>query len=104
MSARSILALIYTVDLLEKEKGLDCAPALARHGLDKTSLDPNSEIGRDRELLIFSELLPQVDDPMLGFDLSVEKDAFLEVNPPAWTTPPGADRVVVVLNSESCQR
>ena len=41
-------------------------------------------------------------DPMLGFYLSVEKDAFLEVNPPARTAPPSADRVVVVLNSESC--
>jgi len=69
MSARSILALIYTVELLETEKGLDCAPVLARHGLDKASLDPNSEIGRDRELLIFSELLPRVDDPMLGFEM-----------------------------------
>lgn len=69
MSARSILALIYTVELLESEKGLDCGPALARHGLDKNSLDPNSDIGRDRELLILTELLPQVADPMLGFQM-----------------------------------
>ncbi len=69
MSERSILALIYTIDLLETEKGIDCGPALARHGLDRGKLDPNSEIGRDRELLIFTELLPRVNDPMLGFDM-----------------------------------
>ncbi|MDX1802642.1 MAG: AraC family transcriptional regulator [Alcanivorax sp.] len=69
MSARSILALIYTIDLLETEKGIDCRPALARHGLDRDKLDPNSEIGRDRELLIFTELLPKVDDPLLGFEM-----------------------------------
>ena len=69
MSARSILALIYTIDLLEKEKGIDCASVLARHGLDRNKLDPNSEIGRDRELLIFTELLPQVDDPLLGYKM-----------------------------------
>lgn len=67
MSARSILALIYTIDLLEKEEGIDCASVLARHGLERDKLDPSSEIGRDRELLIFTELLPQVDDPLLGF-------------------------------------
>lgn len=69
MSERSILALIYTIDLLENEKGIDCASVLARHGLDRDKLDPNSEIGRDRELLIFTELLPQVDDPLLGFEM-----------------------------------
>ena len=69
MSARSILALIYTIDLLEKEKGIDCASVLAKHGLDRNKLDPNSEIGRDRELLIFTELLPQVKDPLLGFKM-----------------------------------
>lgn len=69
MSERSILALIYTIDLLENEKGIDCAPVLARHGLDRDKLDPNSEIGRDRELLIFTELLPQVNDPLLGFEM-----------------------------------
>ena len=69
MSARSILALIYTIELLETEKGIDCGPVLARHGLDKDKLDPSSEIGRDRELLILTELLPQVDDPMLGFEM-----------------------------------
>ena len=69
MSARSILALIYTIDLLEKEKGIDCASVLAKHGLDRNKLDPNSEIGRDRELLIFTELLPQVHDPLLGFKM-----------------------------------
>ena len=57
MSARSILALIYTIDLLEKEEGIDCASVLARHGLERDKLDPSSEIGRDRELLIFTELL-----------------------------------------------
>ncbi len=69
MSERSILALIYTIDLLEDEKGIDCAPVLAKHGLDRNKLDPNSEIGRDRELLIFTELLPRVDDPLLGFEM-----------------------------------
>ncbi|MCG8392614.1 MAG: AraC family transcriptional regulator [Pseudomonadales bacterium] len=69
MSARSILALIYTIELLETEKGIDCGPVLARHGLDRDKLDPNSEIGRDRELLILTELLPRVDDPMLGFEM-----------------------------------
>ncbi|HBL87249.1 MAG TPA: AraC family transcriptional regulator, partial [Alcanivorax sp.] len=47
MPLRSILALMSTVDVLE-ERGVDCAPVLARHGLEPERLDPNGEIERDR--------------------------------------------------------
>lgn len=68
MSARSVLALMYTLDLL-KERGVDGAGVLQRHGLDINALDPNSEIGRDRELAILAELLPRAEDPALGLEM-----------------------------------
>ena len=40
-------------------------------------------------------------ETVLGFDLGMEEDAFLEVDPTAGTTTPGADRVVAVFNAEA---
>lgn len=68
MPLRSILALMSTVDVLE-EKGVHCAPILARHGLEPERLDPNGEIERDRELAVLTELLPLADDPLFGFEM-----------------------------------
>ncbi|KAF0804696.1 AraC-type DNA-binding domain-containing protein [Alcanivorax xiamenensis] len=68
MSQRSVLALMYTLDLLE-ERGISCAPVLARHGLDAGRLDPNGEIERDRELRLLAELLPLAEDPQLGMEM-----------------------------------
>ena len=68
MPLRSILALMSTVDVLE-ERGVDCAPVLARHGLEPERLDPNGEIERDRELAVLTELLPLAGDPLFGFEM-----------------------------------
>ncbi|ARB44525.1 AraC family transcriptional regulator [Alloalcanivorax xenomutans] len=68
MSQRSVLALMYTLDLLE-QRGIQCAPVLARHGLDAARLDPNGEIERDRELRLLAELLPLAEDPQLGMEM-----------------------------------
>tara|TARA_A100001391_G_scaffold41470_1_gene23799 strand:- start:17628 stop:18635 length:1008 start_codon:yes stop_codon:yes gene_type:complete len=68
MSQRSILALIYTVDLL-RQRGVSCDDVLARHGLDPARLDPNGEIERDRELAVLTELLPLAGDPAFGFEM-----------------------------------
>ncbi len=68
MPLRSILALMSTVDVLE-ERGVDCAPVLARHGLEPERLDPNGEIERDRELAVLTELLPLARDPLFGFEM-----------------------------------
>ncbi len=68
MSQRSILALMYTVDLL-RQRGVECDPVLARHGLDPARLDPNGEIERDRELAVLTELLPLAGDPAFGFEM-----------------------------------
>ena len=68
MSQRSILALIYTVDLL-RQRGVACDHVLARHGLDPARLDPNGEIERDRELAVLTELLPLAGDPAFGFEM-----------------------------------
>lgn len=68
MSQRSILALMYTVDLL-RQRGVDCDAVLARHGLDPARLDPNGEIERDRELAVLTALLPLAGDPAFGFEM-----------------------------------
>lgn len=69
MSARSILALTHTVELLETEYAVDCTEILARHGLNKQQLDPNGEIGRDRELQIFNDLLAPLNQPTIGLEM-----------------------------------
>lgn len=68
MSARSVLALMYTLDML-RERGIDGSDVLHRHGLNMSALDPSSEIGRDKELAILAELLPRAQDPSLGFEM-----------------------------------
>ena len=42
-------------------------------------------------------------DPVLRFNLRVQKDTFLEIEPAAWPTPPRTYRMVTVLNPKSCQ-
>ena len=68
MSARSVLALMYTLDLLT-ERGVPCDDVLRRHGLDRRHLAPDGEIERDRELALLTELLPLARDPRLGFEM-----------------------------------
>ena len=38
---------------------------------------------------------------VLGLYLSVQKDPFLKINPTTWTTSPGADGMVTILNAET---
>lgn len=59
---------MYTLDLL-KERGVPYEAILKRHGLDARHLDPTGEIERDQELALFTELLPQANDPLLGFEM-----------------------------------
>lgn len=68
MSARSVLALLYTLDLL-KERGVPCDDVLERQGMAPRHLDPTGEIERDQELALLTELLPRAGDSMLGFEM-----------------------------------
>lgn len=68
MSSRSVLALMYTLDLFA-DRGIAYRDVLERHGLDARHLAPDGEIDRDRELALYTELLPRAGDPRLGFEM-----------------------------------
>ena len=56
MTLRSILALSFTIDQIQRNYGLDPAPALARHGMSKDQFDGNAVISQADELAILSDL------------------------------------------------
>ena len=56
MTLRSILALSFTIDQIQRNYGLDPAPILARHGMRKDQFDGNAVISQADELAILSDL------------------------------------------------
>ncbi|MCG8534041.1 MAG: AraC family transcriptional regulator [Pseudomonadales bacterium] len=65
MSKRATLGFIYTLQSLEAE-GADLSPIRERYGIDLKHLSPDTEIERALELQVYCDLMPSVNDPLIG--------------------------------------
>ena len=65
MSKRATLGFIYTLQSLEAE-GADLSPIRERYGIDLKNLAPDTEIERALELQVYCDLMPSVNDPLIG--------------------------------------
>ena len=71
MTLRSILALSYTIEQIQKQYGLDPAPALARNGIYPDQMDANAVISQADELAVLSDLFIDLrHDPLVALKLS----------------------------------
>ena len=68
MSTRSVLGLVYTLEAL-KNHGVKVQPILKKYGIALDNLSPEAEIERSLELQIYTELMTQIDDPLMGLKI-----------------------------------